>query len=132
MITREADYAIRTIRFFYQNKNIVKLISTKTLSEETEVPYRFLRKIVKKLVDAKILISQKGKGGGLALFPRKTDLSLLDILEIIDPLNIKLNICTSTKKICSRSTTCPVCKELTILQEKFHSELSKVTFDCLI
>ena len=49
------------------------------------IPYRFLRKIVQRLVTAGIVVARRGKRGGIALAEPNASLSLLDVLRAADP-----------------------------------------------
>ncbi len=130
MITREADYAIRTIVYlskrFGQNP-----VTTTEISEKMEIPYRFLRKISHQLVEAKIVGATRGKQGGIFLLIEPDKLSLLDILKIFDERACNLNICSDSDDACGRSAECTVCKRLRILQEKIHAEFADIKFSQL-
>ena len=71
MITREADYAIRALLLLMDSEGENSIITTQTLSEEMDIPYRFLRKILKKLRDSDFIETKKGKTGGIKLKKRK-------------------------------------------------------------
>ncbi len=130
MITREADYAIRTI--VYLSRRLGQgPITTTEISEKAEIPYRFLRKISHQLVEAKIIGATRGKQGGIFLLADPEKLSLFDILKIFDDRACNLNICCASDDACSRSGECTVCRRLRILQEKLHAEFASIRFSQL-
>jgi Rrf2 family iron-responsive transcriptional regulator len=133
MITREADYGIRTILYLatQQNETGSARISTRDLAREMSIPYRFLRNIIRKLVDAGLVNSQRGKGGGLKLGLPKEKLSLLDVLQVMDRDGIRLNDCLADEFDCPRIGTCPVHRTMAKIQHVLNKELAKTTFDQL-
>lgn len=127
MISRETDYAIRAILYLAGNgKN--KLISVSELSEKMKIPYRFLRKIAKRLVEEKILESRKGKNGGLSLLIAPEKLSLYDVANIFDSNGITLNKCLREKESCKFSGVCEVHLQLFNMQKELDRKLKKLTF----
>ena len=132
MITREADYAMRTVLYLAREQARDASVSTAVLAEEMEVPFRFLRRIVRTLVDAKIIASQRGKGGGIRLLRPKEEVSLLQIIEAVDPKNIKFNTCLTADGACSRSQRCAVHPELVRLQDAIEQHLGQITMDKIV
>ncbi|NCB39259.1 MAG: Rrf2 family transcriptional regulator [Erysipelotrichia bacterium] len=127
MITREADYAIRTVlhlaRHFGQ-----KPVTTTEISKKTDVPYRFLRKISHQLVEAGIVGAVRGKQGGIFLITSPEILSLLDILKIFDSRAISVNICCCETGNCSHAPDCTVQKRLLKLQQNMQAEFASIKF----
>ena len=132
MITREADYAMRTVLYLAREQVKETAVSTAVLAEEMEVPFRFLRRIVRTLVDVGIISSQRGKGGGIQLARPKEEVSLLQIIEAVDPKNIKFNTCLAADGTCSRSHECAVHPELSKLQVVIEQHLGEITMDKIV
>ena len=59
----------------------------KAVSEYLKIPSPFLGKILKLLAKKKILMSTKGPNGGFCLSKIADDISILDIVQIIDGLD---------------------------------------------
>ena len=129
MITREADYAVRTILFLSRHEESSSPTTTKTLSEEMHIPYRFLRGIVRILCKAELVTSRKGKGGGLTLARQSSLISLKQILELFDPRGIAMNGCCVDEALCELSAKCPVHNEMVKIQHYLDETLSSLTFD---
>ncbi len=131
MITREADYAIRTVLFLSQNHG-KGAVSTTEISKKMDIPYRFLRKISHHLVESGIAGALRGKQGGIFLQTSPDKISLLDILQLFDERAITVNLCCKSDKACDRSNKCPVHTRLEALQETLQKEFADVKFSELI
>lgn len=127
MITRETDYAIRATLYLAKQQDQTVSVSTAELSEEMAIPYRFLRKIVSKLVAAGLVTSRRGKGGGLSLAREPQRISLMEIIRAVDPDAVLLNRCLSDVTRCDRSLFCGIHAELGRMQEQLDAGLAAVT-----
>jgi Rrf2 family protein len=129
MITRETDYALRTVLCLAKSNDSGEVVSTLTLAENMSIPYRFLRKIVSKLVNAGLLESRRGKGGGLVLSRPPASMSLLDIIQAIDPLSVLLNRCCEGGEGCDREPLCGLHQILTQLQQELNDKLANLSLE---
>lgn len=131
MITREADYAIRAV-LHLAAKEGTGLVATDALATEMLVPYRFLRRIVQKLVEGGLVEAHRGKGGGLRLARPAVDISVADVLSVIDPKALKLNAClVNGNARCPRASICSVRPELRGVQEQLGEALTGINFRVL-
>ncbi|MCE5276746.1 MAG: Rrf2 family transcriptional regulator [Planctomycetaceae bacterium] len=131
MITREADYAIRTVLALAKRPRDA-VVPTAELSQEMDIPFRFLRRIAGKLVRSGIVAAHRGNGGGLRLLLSPRGLTLLSVVAAVDSRSIKLNTCLVRKGNCPRSGHCSVHEELARLQEALEGMLGQVTFEKLV
>ena len=65
MLPKTAEYALRAAVWLGRDPNQTQ--SADHLAERTQVPRRYLHKVLQDLVRAKIVRSQSGPGGGYAL-----------------------------------------------------------------
>lgn len=131
MITREADYALRAL--IYLAKNPEKgFCPTSEICESMEIPYRFLRKISRTLVDSGIVKAQRGKQGGLRLGVDASGLTLLEILKVFDPRALAVNLCCRDKASCSREEKCEAHDFFHNIQKKLEDEFAAVSVADLI
>ncbi len=94
----ECDYAIRIVDVI---ANANARIDAKTISERSCVSLRFSLKILHKLVTNGIVVSFMGTNGGYELAKSPSDISLYDIVCIIDG-EYHFNRCIDDNYICSR------------------------------
>ena len=80
-ITLESDYALRILTVMAEYGDIR---DAKTISNDTSVTIRFTLKILHKLVGADLVESFKGVHGGYKLKKSPDDITLRDVIELID------------------------------------------------
>lgn len=125
MITREADYALRTVIFLA--KNLDKgYCPTSDIGEKMMIPYRFLRKISRRLVDSGIAKAQRGKQGGLALAVDPEEFSILDLLKVFDSRFLAVNQCCRDDESCNRQQNCEAHDFFMSVQKKLEKEFGSV------
>jgi Rrf2 family protein len=105
MITRKTDYAIRCVLHLAESEKDVVMINE--IAEQRQIPRSFLAKILQTLAHAGIVVSMRGVKGGFKLAKRPGDISLLDIVQVMEG-PVAMNVCGADKKKCSLSSTCTV------------------------
>ena len=80
-ITLESDYALRIVTALAEHS---ERMDAKSLAEQTGVTPRFALKILHKLVQGGIVRSYKGTKGGYTLSKSSNDITLKEIIELID------------------------------------------------
>ena len=130
-ITRQADYAIRIVLCLSQVRDKLEM---KAIAEETAVTPQFTFKILRTLVQKKIVKSLRGVHGGYSLACDPEELTLLDIIEAIDG-PIVLSPCVQDDNICTRmgreKSKCPVHHFFTDLNTEVHNRLKSRTIESL-
>ncbi len=128
-ITRQADYAIRAMRYL-STKGLDKRSPTSTVAKEMKIPPSFLAKIISQLSIAGLLQTSRGARGGVALAHPASEISLLDVVEAIDG-PILLNECVGNPGKCEFEEECamhPIWKDA---QEMLVKRLRETTFEKL-
>lgn len=127
MITREADYAIRIVLCLSTHRPGVP-ISTTAVGKEMELPYRFLRKIVRHLTASGLLGTTRGKNGGVYLLRKPEEINMYQILELFDNKSLLFNQCGQVGVNCTRQSRCSVHHRMKTVQEKINDQLRQVSF----
>lgn len=104
-ITRAGDYAIRSMVFLSKQQPGLLIMSSEVAMAEG-IPVNFVRKILESLVKNGMVKSFRGAGGGFTLGRAAAEISLLQIIEIVDG-PVALNECLSTRG-CKQLDNCPV------------------------
>lgn len=103
-------------------------MSTADIAEAMFLPYRFLRKIVRRLTQAGIVGSTRGKEGGVYLLKKPKQITIYDILELFDPKALLFNSCYQEGNDCPRLGGCSVHDQMKSVQEKLSLQLRKMSF----
>lgn len=131
MIRRETDYALRMMIFLARSQIAnpdLACASTASLARETDVPYRFLRKIVLKLSTSGLLVSRRGKKGGVMLGKAPEKISLLEVLRAVEPESVLLNSCfLQNASNCARVSYCGLHQAFSHAQVALQHELGGIT-----
>lgn len=131
-ITQEADYGLRVV-LFLSKLDYGKKIEAKSISEQEHIPIRFLLKILRKLTHAGIVKSYRGVNGGYSLNKMPEEISIKDVIEIIDG-PISINRCTIDDNFCTanRTSYCKLHKAMEDVRGTLCDILSKMNFGDLI
>lgn len=108
MISQTAEYALRAIVFLGTDPDAPK--TTKQIAEATRVPVGYLAKVLQSLNRAGLISSQRGLYGGSLLLKRPEDISILEIVNAVDPLQ-RINSCPLELKA-HGAILCPLHKRL--------------------
>jgi Rrf2 family protein len=128
-ITRQADYAIRAVRYLSKQGSSQR-VATSTVAREMKIPPSFLAKIISQLSIAGLLHTSRGARGGVSLAREPHDISILDVVEAIDG-PILLNECVGTNKPCTFEEECLVHPIWLEVQETLVNRLRETRFDVL-
>src|SRR5215469_4676694 len=82
-ISRKAEYALRALLLLGRD-NPDKVHQIQELSEAGRIPVKFLEQILLSLRNYGILSSKRGVGGGYSLKRRPSEMSVLEIIELMD------------------------------------------------
>lgn len=92
MLSQTSEYALRAMSTLAYAPD--QLTPTPVLAEMTKVPSNYLAKVLQSLAQADLIIGRRGVGGGYRLARPAEQISLLHIVNAIDPIE--------------RITTCPL------------------------
>jgi Rrf2 family transcriptional regulator, nitric oxide-sensitive transcriptional repressor len=90
MISQTAEYALRAIVFLAMNPE--QAHTTQKISNGTKVPAAYLSKVLQSLSRAGIVQSQRGFGGGFVLAKVPGEVSMLEVLDAVDPI-LRIKFC---------------------------------------
>jgi len=122
-ITRQSEYAIRTMLELAQATS-GELLSARYISERQDIPEDFLKKTVKLLAMADLVVTQRGPSGGVRLARSADQINLADIIAAVEG-PIALNQCLSPGYDCPNQLTCPVSRNLARAQQAMLEELRR-------
>jgi Rrf2 family iron-sulfur cluster assembly transcriptional regulator len=131
MLSNTSKYAIRAVIYLalYSSEN--KKVGIREISEGLDIPTPFLGKILQVLAKHRILDSNKGPHGGFSLRKPAIDISLMDIVEIIDGTDV-FDTCVIRTSRCSESAPCSLHHRLAPLRKEIKSIFKTETIADLV
>jgi Rrf2 family protein len=105
LVTRESDYAIRTLLFLARGNDRVATVAE--VAEAMDIPRSFLSKIVQRLAKGELVESIRGVNGGFRLKRSPSEISLFEIVEAIQGA-AEINACVAERDVCGRCSVCSV------------------------
>lgn len=120
MLSNTCKYAIRATVFLSVYGSEKKKKGIKEISEKLEIPSPFLGKILQNLAKQKILSSTKGPNGGFVLARPAEEISLMDIIEIIDGKDV-FDQCLVRTEHCSEDAPCSLHDSVASLRKELKT-----------
>lgn len=103
MISKTAEYALRAVACLAWGEK--KLASADFLAEKTQIPRRYLHRVLQDLGAADLVRSRPGPGGGYELSQPLNEITILDVVNAVSPLE-RIRQCPLGLK--SHTQLCPM------------------------
>lgn len=84
-------------------------------------------KILKKLTQGKLLRSQRGSRGGYALARTPEEISVVEIIDIMEGTSMGLTECSSNPGLCTRESVCTVRANWQQISRVIRTVLDRIT-----
>ena len=107
MFSQTSEYALRAMLVLASGDG--RAASSAQVAAEARVPKPYLSKVLSDLARAGLVVSQRGPSGGFALGRPATEITVLDVINAVDPLK--------------RITACPLGRPEHIELCPLHREL---------
>lgn len=127
MISKTAEYALRAATCLAANGE--QALSADVLAEMTKVPRRYLTRVMQDLGAASIVTSRSGPGGGYVLGQSIDQLTILDIINAVSPLE-RIRVCPLG--LDSHTSLCPLHAELDRAYAATEAAFAAVTLRQLV
>jgi Rrf2 family iron-sulfur cluster assembly transcriptional regulator len=100
MLSNTSRYAIRALIYLAIHNNKDQKTGIKKIADDLEIPSPFLGKILQTLAKQKVLNSTKGPNGGFSISEKMQNISLYEIIKIIDGDDL-FDRCLISNKTCT-------------------------------
>ncbi len=128
-LTSAADYAIRAmIHIACLPERSVVLRSE--IADAQSIPSSFMAKILRRLVQARLLNSSRGVRGGFSLARSASQITLLDIVEAIEG-SLSITQCSNGSDSCPWACECPASLVWPMVQRSLRETLGSVSVEAL-
>ena len=84
MISNKCKYAIRALLYIARQSEQDRAVMTSEIAEAQKIPRKFLEGILRDLTNNRILDSKRGKDGGFRLLRNPEEVSMTEIMRIMD------------------------------------------------
>lgn len=84
MFSMTTEYALRAAVFLSERHGDVQTASR--VAEATQTPVRYASRVLQMLVEGGLATSQRGPTGGFALAREPSEITLLDVVQCIEPI----------------------------------------------
>ncbi len=119
-VTRDTDYALRALIRIAKLKG--GIVTVDEIAAKEKLPKVFLRRILQKLAEKKMLSSHKGKTGGFGFLLKPADIKVTDVMKIFQG-EIDLTNCLLKGKACPNKGMCSLRKRLALTTKEKLSHL---------
>lgn len=129
LYSRGCEYAIRAL-VFLATQSPGHRYSTYEIAQAEAIPAHFLAKMLQKLVEAEILTSQKGPGGGFSLARSADNITLFEVVSAIDGIS-DFKRCAIGPVKCTDENPCPIHPQWKEVREQITHYLNEVKISML-
>jgi len=119
LLSQTAEYALRAMAWL-ATAPAGKPVRAVDLSRNTGIPTHYLSKVLRRLVLAGLLKSQKGQGGGFSLSRAPRDIAFSDILSAVDAFPTQ-GRCAFGWGQCETADPCPLHDSWTRLNDRIRN-----------
>ncbi len=107
MLSNASKYAIRAVLLLAEKSDINNKFGANEISENLEIPLRFIAKLLQLLAKRNIISSTKGPKGGFYMTEENLKLKVCDILDVLEVKKV-FDSCFLGLTECSDNNPCPV------------------------
>ena len=90
MFSQKVEYALRAVVYLASKPGGARTVEQ--IAKATKVPQAYLATVVQELVHAGIARSQRGIGGGITLAKAAAELTMLEVVNAVDPI-VRIQTC---------------------------------------
>lgn len=124
-LSKFTDYSFRALVYLAENRE--KLCTVEELAKKLEISEHHLKKIIHKLAKTDLIISMKGRTGGLKLGLDPRDINLGEVIKITED-NLNIAQCFNKKDCCPNiGSQCKVKGIMKDSLDAFLNEFSRYT-----
>ena len=136
MLSKKCQYALHALVYLAERDNTLNVSTIQEIAGKQNIPKKFLEIILADLKQAGILGSRKGKTGGYYLSRKAEEVSILEIIRLIDGAVamlpcVSLNFYESCGR-CDNEETCRINKVFSTVRDETLRILSTARLSDLV
>lgn len=130
MLSKTTEYALRAVTCLAGQAACGKTPSSaEEIAGITKIPRRYLHRVMQNLANADLVESRCGSQGGYSLARSAEAITILDIVDAVEPLG---RICNCPLNLQSHTSLCPLHAELDRAYAATEEAFAKVTIAGLL
>ena len=119
MFSTSCQYGLQAMIFIALHASEDEYVGLNRIAREQNIPKHFLSKILQLLVKQKLLTSMKGPTGGFNLNRPADQITLIEVIEAIDGLDV-FSRCGIGFKRCNDDHPCPIHDEYKAVRNRIR------------
>jgi len=128
VISKTTEYALRAAVFLCDKAH--QTATSQQIADATQVPDRYISKVLQQLVQAGVLTSRRGPSGGFTLARSAGQINMLQIVEAVEP--VQRITCCPLGLSEHQQTLCPLHKRLDEIAAASQESLAETTLADLV
>lgn len=128
-LSKSCIYGLRA-SVFLASKKSAKYVNIREISDELNISFHFLTKVLQQLNNSGILESYKGPNGGVKLARQADEITFLEIVYAIDPEH-EFNDCILGLTGCGEMEPCPFHEQWSELKKELSAMMEESTLSDL-
>lgn len=130
LYSKSAEYAIQAM-IYLAEKNDPSPVRVNEIAKAYNIPQQFLSKIAQNLVKQRLLLSVRGRNGGLKLARPASEILLNQIVYAVDGPPAEHEVCVIGLDYCSDDMPCPLHHHWKPIREQIRSLLEEENLEHL-
>ncbi len=131
MFTRMTKYGIRAVFYIAKEKNQNKRFKASDIANTLHIPEPFLKKILQRLSQKKVISSSKGPGGGFYMNNENLQKTVFEIVAALESNDI-FNKCILDLHDCSDRNPCPLHDKYSVLKKGIEKKFKEQTIQYIV
>lgn len=130
MLSKTCIYGLRASLFLARHET-TGYVHIREISEELDISFHFLAKVLQQLTNAEILDSYKGPNGGVKLGKPASEITFMDILHAINE-DLTISECILGLAECGELAPCPLYNQWTDMRKSLWDFLNQTALSDLV
>lgn len=131
-INKKVEYALMALKFMSDKRDSLSLVSAREICDKFHTPFDTTAKVMQIMNNHDILTSVKGIRGGYSLNKSLSEITYMELVQMIEGKEEIGRVCTNHKGTCELIGSCNISTPVENLNKKLNGFLEKLTLSELL
>jgi Rrf2 family protein len=131
-INKKVEYALMALKFMADKNDFTPLVSAREICDAFNSPFDTTAKVMQVMNNHDILKSVKGIKGGYSLNKNLSDITYMELVQMIEGRDEIGRVCTNLKGTCELLGKCNISTPVENLNRKLNTFLENLTLSELL